>query len=183
MKEPTMDKLEMRLDRLERENRWLKRIGALVGVGIAAVVLMGQARPSKVAKVIEAERFVLRDKDEKVRASLNVLSGNRYGLILYDKDEKPRLVLGHTPIGLGLSLLDKNGKVRSQLAYLPDGRSALSINDQDGKSRLLLGVDAGVPTIGLVDRNEVPRAILSVTSVSPDLSLFDKKGKVIWSVP
>ncbi len=49
MKEPTMDKLEQRLDRLERENRWLKSIGALVVVGIAAVVLMGQAMSSRVA--------------------------------------------------------------------------------------------------------------------------------------
>jgi len=43
MNEPTMDKLEQRLDRLERENRRLKRIGVLVVVGIAAVVLMGQS--------------------------------------------------------------------------------------------------------------------------------------------
>ncbi len=44
MNEPTMNNMVLRLDRLERENRRLKRIGALVVVGIAAVVLMGQAR-------------------------------------------------------------------------------------------------------------------------------------------
>ena len=49
-----------RLDRLERENRRLKRIGGVGRIGLAAVVLMGQAMPGKGAKVVEAERFVLR---------------------------------------------------------------------------------------------------------------------------
>jgi len=72
MNELTMDKLVQRLDRLERENRRLKCIGALVVVGIAAVMLMGQTKSSKVAKVIEAEKFVVRDKSGKVRAALQI---------------------------------------------------------------------------------------------------------------
>ncbi len=73
MNEPTISKLVDRLDRLERENRRLKRIGALVVVGIAAVVLMGQAKPSKVAKVIEAEEIIIRDKNKQMRVSISSL--------------------------------------------------------------------------------------------------------------
>jgi len=60
MNEPTIYNMVERLDCLERENCWLKRIVALVLVVIATVVLMGQAKSSKVAKVIEAEKFVVR---------------------------------------------------------------------------------------------------------------------------
>ncbi len=50
--EPTMETLARRLDRVERENRWLKRAGVIALAVITAVVLMGQATPSsKVDKV------------------------------------------------------------------------------------------------------------------------------------
>ncbi len=42
MNEPTVNNMGLRLDRLERENHRLKRISALVVVGIAAVVLKWQ---------------------------------------------------------------------------------------------------------------------------------------------
>ncbi len=91
MAEPTIENVLKRLEHVERENRYLKRIGAVMLIGIAAVAIMGQARPSKVAKVIEAEQFVVRDRDGKVRAILgetkSKLSGDpQHGLFLYGKD-------------------------------------------------------------------------------------------------
>ncbi len=56
MNEPTMETLARRLDRVERENRWLKQAGVVALAVIAAVVLMGQATGGKVAKVIEEEK-------------------------------------------------------------------------------------------------------------------------------
>jgi hypothetical protein len=43
MDELTLDTLKRRLDRVERENRRMKCVGAVLLVGIAAVLLMGQA--------------------------------------------------------------------------------------------------------------------------------------------
>ncbi len=94
MNEPTISKLDQRLDRLERENRRLKRIGALVVVGIAAVVLMGQARSSKVAKVIEAEKFVLRDTSGQVGATLFTVGEGSPHLEFSDKKRNLRITLG-----------------------------------------------------------------------------------------
>ena len=94
MNEPTMDKLVQRLDRLEKENRRMKRIGALVAVGIAAVVLMGQARSSKVAKVIEAEKFVLRDTSGQVGAILFTVDEGSPHLEFRDKKRNLRITLG-----------------------------------------------------------------------------------------
>ena len=54
MSEPTMETLARRLDGVERENRWLKRAGVVALVGIAAVVLMGQAMGGKEPMVISS---------------------------------------------------------------------------------------------------------------------------------
>ena len=57
MNQQMTDSLEQRLIRLERQNRNLKHAVVLVVVGIAAVFMMGQAQPNKIAKKIEAESF------------------------------------------------------------------------------------------------------------------------------
>lgn len=58
------DAVMRRLDRLERENR-LWRAGVLLALTVA---IMGQAVP--VSRVIEAEEFVLRDRQGRLRAQL-----------------------------------------------------------------------------------------------------------------
>ena len=70
MNEPTMETLARRLYKVEWENRRLKLAGVVALAVIAAVVLMGQATESKVVKVIEAEKFVLRDGQGRQRAEL-----------------------------------------------------------------------------------------------------------------
>jgi len=135
MNEPTMDKLMERLNRLEGENCWLKRIVALVVVVIAAVFLMGQAKVSKVAKVIEAEKFVVRDKSGKVRAALQISAEGGPSLDLYDKNGKNRAQLailefgGPTPI---LFLLDRNEKFSLKLAEI-GGEGLMWLHDKDGR--------------------------------------------------
>ncbi len=64
------DTLTQRLDRLERENRRLKLAGAFLVLALVAVGAMGQVLPKAVPKVVEAERFVLRDPGGKIVATL-----------------------------------------------------------------------------------------------------------------
>ena len=65
--ESTLDTPTQRLDRLERENRRLKFAGAILLLALAAVGAMGQVLPKAVPKVVEAERFLLRDARGRVR--------------------------------------------------------------------------------------------------------------------
>ena len=111
-----------RPDRLERENRRLKGIGAVVLVGLAAMVLMGQDTPGKVAMVVEAEKFVLVDAEGRTRAILGAY-GAGHGLVLYDPNGQVRAILGHAELKAArtgvveqrpvssLVLIDKDGKV------------------------------------------------------------------------
>src|SRR2546422_1423096 len=60
--------LMRRLERLERSNRRLKIFAAAVLVGLAAIGVMGQARPP--AQIVEAQEFIVRDTNGTVRARL-----------------------------------------------------------------------------------------------------------------
>lgn len=50
MNEPSMEVIRQRLSHLERENRRFKYGGVLLLIVIAALIMMGQAKPSKVAR-------------------------------------------------------------------------------------------------------------------------------------
>ena len=76
--------LVTRVNRLERENRRMKLAGVLVLLGIAAVIVMGQAKATRVAKVIQAEKFVLIDKEFGTpNATLETTESGMRGLFLY----------------------------------------------------------------------------------------------------
>ncbi len=174
MNEPTMETLARRLDRVERENGRLKRSGVVALAVIAALGLMGQATTGKVAKVVEAEKFVLRDAGGTIRARLEILSFGKVQLVLFDKDDKPQSTLGVGSDGAGLILGGKEGttflsttlllfsgkdfKVRLGMALFPPQEPGLILAGSNGKHRakLILGDDN-----------------------APALRLFDPDGKVI----
>jgi hypothetical protein len=76
-----------RVERLERENRLIKRIGGLVLLVVAALVFLGQARQS--APVVEAQRFLIRDPNTGTgRAALSLLQDGSVGLSMTALDGK-----------------------------------------------------------------------------------------------
>ncbi len=119
MNEPTMETLARRLDKVERENRRLKRSGVVALAVIAAIVLMGQAAsklapPGKPGKVVGAEQFIVHDARGGVRATLGTLPGGTVRLVLYDRGNsgETRVILSAGPEGSPvLSFFDKAGKV------------------------------------------------------------------------
>ena len=139
MNEPTIETLARRLDRLERENRLLKRAGVVALAVIAAVVLMGQALPGKVAKLVEAERFLVRDTAGKPRATLGLLPDGSPSLNLIDKNGNIRMAVGLTPEDApSLNLYDKAETTRAVLATLSDGSPALVLFNKAGETQALL---------------------------------------------
>jgi len=159
MNEPTMDNIVQRLERLERENRQWKRIGALVVVGIAAVVLMGQGRPSKVAEVIEAEEIIIRDKNKQVRVSISSL-----GIHVLNAEEVTSVFSDGITLG--------TRKLRLMVLSNTSTGPSLSLMDRQGNIRALLGASLELIRTGAVNRR-----------AESSLALFDKKGELIWSAP
>src|SRR5437773_9316614 len=76
-----MLEMQHRLEKLERQNRKLKHNGVVVLVIMCAVFIMGQSLPG--TGIIEAEKFVLRDKNKVRRAELTMNEYGNPGLYLY----------------------------------------------------------------------------------------------------
>lgn len=160
MNEPT---LVQRLDRLECENRRLKRAGVVALAVTAAMLLMGQVTSNK---VLEAEQFMLTDSKGRNRGGLRVLTDGR-------------------PI---LQLADEQGRPRAELAMLSNNTPALYFYDYDQgrdverKYLAWLGVSRnGSVTLALIDREGQRQAQLSATG--PWLRFLGKDGRLLWSAP
>ena len=188
--------LEQRLARLERTNRRMKRIGALVLVVAAAVLLSGAAQ-GKDLPHLEVGSLTLKDKAGKMRASLRARADGPVWLALFDKDEKTRARLFAAADGRPrLALLGKAGERQATLTVFADGSPGLLLHDKDGKPRATLTVVAdGSPSLALFDKDGNQRATLGVTGTvhkrtgaetktsAGTLTLFDAKGDVLWQAP
>ncbi|MFQ5847787.1 MAG: hypothetical protein ACE5IQ_09005 [Candidatus Methylomirabilales bacterium] len=153
MDEPTMEALVRRLNRMERETRRWQWIATVTLGVIGAALVLGHAPRHRVRKVLEAERFVLRDANGKGRAELGFINGASV-LLLNDEDEMPGVALSVLPNGpRRVSLLDRNGKTRSILTARADGDSGLRLFDKNRVHRASLDVMAdGRPVLRLAEK-------------------------------
>src|SRR5436309_12819613 len=122
-----------RLERVEAQNRNLKRGGMLLLVLLGAALWMGQdsvepeppvpqtVPPQPAApRTVEAETFVVRDREGNTRA-----------------------VLGLLPDGTtGLDLADGSGVFRASLSLGVDGTPSLELGDPSHKTRVSISVSA-----------------------------------------
>jgi len=189
-----------RLQKVEKQNRTLKRFGLAFLLLIGATVTMGQARP---ARTLEAERFVLKDPQGHMRAALTVL-GNAPLFNLYDNAGAVRAELGVGANGVPmLALFDAAGNQTVSVANGEDGPSlgltegsgqplsakelikqpgialrvgrdqiGLMVEDRDGFSAVLGSADLVTPRTGETHRTSAASVVL-----------FDKDKNVIWSAP
>ncbi len=196
MSEPTLPDLTHRLDRLERENRWLKRGGLVALVVLAGAFMMGQAAPEKIPLVLKAHSFQVVDQAGKLRARLGVGADGAPRLLLYDKAGKLRGMLGVRPNGAShLFFSGPDGKLRAGLVVI-DGVPRLDLHDETGEIRARLSLRAdGSPSLLLFDNGGNIRAALGHVEVearrtgtveqrdASSVVLFDTGGKVIWKAP
>jgi hypothetical protein len=139
MSPTTSERLTERLDRLERELRWWRRGGVAACLALAVLVTMGQVIPG--AKVLEAEKFVLKDPKGKVRAVL----GNAYG------------GLSVTPIDMrtegqyGLHFYGADGRSRAAVREFGDTDESwqLELRAKDTPSAAYLTAGNGIAALSL----------------------------------
>jgi len=170
-----------RLERVERQNRWMKLLGAVVLALAGAVLLMGQAFP----KIEEASSFLLRDREGNIRSTLITGADGSVIQDFYDKAGKARITLSVLPDGSPrLQFYDNAGTPRAGLVVLPDS-SGLVFSDRNKKPRVTLSMLAdGVSGLQLLDPNGKPRAVLgALPDGSPRLEFLDADGKVLFQAP
>jgi hypothetical protein len=156
--------LARRVDCLERENRWWKRLASMTLVLPGIIVLLGVAAGKKANSPTElrGQRIVLVDKAEQARAELTMLPDNRPGLMLTDDAGKPRLLL----------------------ALSKYGEPMLSFADAGGTRRIILSLDLYGTLLRFTDDAGNPRAALVVPSEGePELELLSQDDKLLWRAP
>jgi hypothetical protein len=134
--------LTRRLDRLERENRWMKCFGGVVVLVVVAVATMA-ALPKP--RIVEAEMFIVRDLNGKIRVVLGQdtlsdkvptspiivwppIANDTYGLSIYASDGRMRVQLAHWFDEAGGYLnLGAKDTVSSASLLVSDGLSELKL--------------------------------------------------------
>lgn len=106
--QPDVNALYERIERLENQNRWTRRLGAVAILSVAVLFVSGQAKVST-KKTIEAEEFVLKDANGKTTAELS-----------------------SSDAGPDLRFLDQNGAVRLSVGVYA-GAPNMALFDQDSK--------------------------------------------------
>jgi hypothetical protein len=182
-----IEELTKRLDRLECENRALKRRSALLMRGVSVIALAAVltfasgARLAGVPKVIEAEKFILRDAGGAPRAELLVQDNGVAGLVLLgpgQEDKSDALQLVANTDGTAVLLVkDKQGQPRLTAGVSSDGTPVVGLMNAEGKERVALAVKAtGVAGLVLRDSDAKTRISLSVCPDGNDWLRFDRQG-------
>jgi len=172
MSSPTPDWTAVveRLEKLERQNRRLKQMGAVALLIAAAVLLMGQASPNR---TVEANEFVLRDGNGKVRGTFSMADlGPQLALLDANGIQRVNLLLTvRTP---SLFLSDANGQNRVALQVSETG-PFLDFYRTDGElAAWFLGPDEG-GLIGLRAPNGDRRLLLRVSEDGPAVELYNNE--------
>ena len=185
-----------RLATLETENRRFKLLGVATLVGVALLLVMGQA-PAK--KTVEANEFILRDDGGNIRARLFITEkmtttmtlpgmttptpvtwNPKATLALYDDKGQTRALLDDGSI----TFENSGGKLNAQLGH----STVLVAGDGDSGALMAPGFVSAFDErgfsadLGIVSL-ETPRTGETHKTTSASLVLFDKSKNVIWKAP
>jgi hypothetical protein len=213
-----LDRLERQNEQLHRQNQRLKWAwGALLvftltfGVACASRVsppappAVAAATEGQPAKVVEAEKFVLKDSKgrerglftsssdatalmlmdpknpETVRAGLGVTHKGGPTITLYDGAGKERIRLTVVDLGPGLFLVKEDGKHAFGVVGGKEG-TVLELAPPSGNSLIELAVSPDIQRL-VFTRDRKLRAGMVVTPDGPGLDLMDNEGKSVFSKP
>lgn len=179
MREPSLDGLQARLERLEREVGWWRRVAvaALAAVGLAgAVAATVTTNPDEV----KTRRLVITDGEGRGRAVFTVDESDRTRLSLTDRDGATSADLTVTP-GQSAALSVGRAGAQAQLAAVGEsGQLSVAARGQRGwlvaaptGSSLALGNDPGKPQV----------TVATGPNQNPSLQLSDREGNAVWKAP
>ncbi|MGH9712661.1 MAG: hypothetical protein ACRD5M_05105 [Candidatus Acidiferrales bacterium] len=142
-------RLAERVLMLEKQNRRLKWGGVSVLAALSMVVLMGQAVPPP--RIVEAQKFVLKDKDGKVRGWMGVMA-------------------------TGSELMLGNNSAQPMMRFLVSTDSSNFHFYGVRKGGMTLAVDSGDPSLSIVGADGSGGAGIAFGEDGPSLTLQDAKG-------
>jgi hypothetical protein len=172
-----------RMDRIERENRRLRRFGNMmivavaIVVGLAAAVFWYTGRfgiAGAVPQNIVARQFTLRNADGTTRGTWGVADDGTVRLLLNDAKGRARVRMSLLADGsAGLSFADTADHKLIVMGSLPDQTSSFVMSSGAGVPRAVLGISgAGAANLVFADQGGATKTSLGV----------DAKGKGAFTV-
>lgn len=144
-----MDELRTRIERLERQNRLYRRVGAVTLVAVVALAAAAWTSPDQVVRtrtieltdltddvrvVMDANGVRFFDSEGVPRMTFAMEAGSCPCITLRTADDKPLAALGAMANNLViLNLRDKEGSPRLRLGVNPDGEPFWETLDKDGE--------------------------------------------------
>ena len=204
---PETQPLEVRIERLERQNRLFRRGALICLIGLVSVGMMGQTkRPRKAASTpvptalavpekIEAGSFIMKDSNGKIRAELSMAAtGPTFKLLdengapqmrlsLNDSSPQGPMMLLSDPqhhAGFSLSVFEGMGSQLSLVGARPDIQARMEVAP-GGTSLEMSDADGFTTSIGngmQASKGKQPRK-----TTAASVTLYGKDRKVLWSTP
>ena len=170
-----LESLSGRLQTLEGRFRRIKVLAVIACIGVAALMLMGQAslpgprlRPSiRQVDELPEQGLSRQSVENEVRA--------RHLILVDDKGTERASLVSDNAGSVFLVMSDRAGKARVDLSVGNDG-PALTFLDPSGQARTILGSTTAVPS-HVTDNG--------IAEVAPPSSivLFDSRGKLLFRTP
>lgn len=161
-----LQSLAARVEKLEKQNRLLKRAGLALLLIAAALVMMGEARPTR---TLEAQSFIVRDSTGIKRLELGMDNASPT-LRFFDTHGKTRIDLAESSNALAsgprIELSGEQDRVRLSLGLIRE-QPQIIVNDAQGFSAQL----GSTPDL------------VNVRTGAASLIMWDKDGKVLWLAP
>jgi len=191
-----------RVTRLEKQNRRMRLLSVLLVLTPILVVVACQPRP---ASIVEAQKFILRDRGGKVRVEIAMSYdvGSKGNPVIRLLDENGKKL---TTIGAGV--LDISGKGESavllddrlQFDSDPIGTEARLDASGDSPTVMLIGkggeviLDSSNPSVAVTQEDKFQAVLGSTQLVIPNtgrkettsaasLVMSGKNGKILWRAP
>ena len=150
-----------RLEALEHQNRRLKRACIVTAIVIGAILLMGQTRSSR---VLEAEKFVLKDAAGLVRGQISSFEGNALLTLYGPQGAKVRgamAEIGAGPTGPFILLTDEEMNVVDLSSH--NGVSNLKVVDKNGNKLMMLAGGSGGGSLAFLTPDQKLEAAISAS--------------------
>jgi len=156
MGDERLEAVVRRVEGLEREVRRWRRAATALTLGAVALATIGGAIPR--GRIVEAQKFVLKDSAGRVRVELGPNDADKsIALRFTDEAGSPRLTLGVEEQSALLVLNDKTGRPRVGLVTLAHGVPGLTLYDTTGRTRAELGLSRdGDPSVSLLNSGGGP---------------------------
>lgn len=202
---PEKQPLEVRIERLEKQNRLFRRGALTCLIALVSVGLLGQtkhprkAAPTPAAPVvpekIEAGSFILKASNGKIRAELSMAAtGPAFKLLdesgtalmtlsLNDSSPQGPMVRLSDPqhhAGFSLSVLEGMGSQLSLLGARPDIQARMEVAPE-GTSLEMSDAEGFTTSIGNGMQASKGKQPKKTTAAS--VTLYGKDRKVLWSTP